>query len=52
MLTAVSGSGMLGQSEVVSPHESGAQRETSGRKIGGINNAISRDLENLHLWSY
>jgi len=28
------------------------ERETSVRKIGGINNAISRDLERLHLWLY
>jgi hypothetical protein len=38
--------------EIVSLRESRARRERSVREIGGINNAISRDLETLHLWLY
>jgi len=41
---------MFGVHDIVSVRESRARRERSVGKIGGINNAIIRDLESLHLW--
>jgi len=45
-----SGTEILGLHDFVSVRKSRAQRKRSVREIGGINNAIIRDLETLHLW--
>jgi len=41
---------MFGLHDFVPVTESSARRERSVGEIGGINNAIIRDLETLHLW--
>jgi hypothetical protein len=49
-LAQPSGTEMFGLHDFVSVRESSARRERSVREIGGINNAIIRDLETLYLW--